>query len=56
MLSNYFSNGCNECKFNNSCCKGYGKSPCCYCDVIEKCSEQNPKRNNFVKVEVDEND
>ena len=56
MFSDHFNIICNGCKFNSSCCDGYGKSPCCYCDRVRRCPEQNQKRDNYVKVEVDEND
>lgn len=56
MLSDHFNIICNGCNFNNSCCNGYGKSPCCYCDRVRRCPEQNQKRDNYVKVEDDEND
>lgn len=46
---------CGTCTNKDSCCNNYGSSPCCYCNRVRKCPDQNPKSDNYMKREDNKN-
>ncbi len=41
---------CSTCLHDKKCCKGFGSTPCCYCNRNIKCTDQNPKTNNYTPL------